>query len=202
MYRNIEIIAEVKTQSPFGWRSDKTWEELFEIANRTGDIISIHTDPRWGGSFDLLKKARLLTKKPILAKGIHENDKLIQQAIEAGADWVLVVGRVPATYIDRCLIEPTTLEELKSIPTNIKVVWNSRDLVTGGLKKETFKQARALFKGWLCQASNIKSIHDIKTGADAILVGTYLQEFSQKPEKFYNLNHAARINAATGKKGK
>ena len=179
MFMNIQIIAEVKTQSPFGWKSDKTWDELFEIANEVGDIISIHTDPRWAGSFDLIKKAKSLTKKPILAKGIHSTDEGIQQAVDAGADYVLVVGRIPKIHLDKCLIEPLTLGELKTIPTDIKVVWNSRDLSDGGLKKETFEEARALHKGWLCQASNIRSKEDIKKGADAVLVGANLIEFSQ-----------------------
>ena len=70
-----------------------------------------------------------------------------------------------------------TLTELKEIPTQFKVIWNSRDLNTGGLKTETFDQARAIRKGWLCQASNIRTVSDIKEGADAVLVGTYLKEF-------------------------
>ena len=72
MHKHTQIIAEVKTQSPFGFRSDKNRDELFAVANQIGDIISIHTDPRWGGSFELVKKARALTKKPILAKGIRQ----------------------------------------------------------------------------------------------------------------------------------
>ncbi len=172
------IIAEVKTGSPFGFKSDKSWDELFAIAEKAGDIISIHTDPRWGGSFDLVRKAKALTTKPILAKGIHESDYLVQQAIDAGADHVLVVGRIPAVHADKCLIEPNTLEELKALPEDMKVVWNSRDLATGGMKTETFEQAREVFKGWLCQASNIKAIADIKQGADAVLVGSHLEAFS------------------------
>ncbi len=69
MYKNIQIIAEVKIQSPFGFKSEKSWDELFVIAEKAGDIISIHTDARWGGSFELIKKAKSLTKKQILAKG-------------------------------------------------------------------------------------------------------------------------------------
>jgi indole-3-glycerol phosphate synthase len=176
--KNCQIIAEVKTKSPFGFVSTKSWEELFEIADRVGDIISIHTDPRWDGSFDLIKKARTLTKKPILAKGIHATDEEIIKALEAGADWVLVVGRIPAIHTDKCMIEPLTLSELQSIPESLRVVWNSRNLTTGGLKKETFEQARALFAGWLCQASNIKSPEDIQVGADAALIGTHLAEFA------------------------
>lgn len=178
MYKNIQIIAEVKTKSPFGFRSDKSWEELFELAEKVGDIISIHTDSRWGGSFDFIKKARSLTSKPILAKGIHENDELIQKAVDSGADFVLVVGRIPKIHIEKCLIEPLNLAEFKTISKNLKVVWNSRDLSNGKLKIETWKDARAIFPGWLCQASNIKTIDDMEQGADAILVGEHLFTFS------------------------
>ncbi len=179
MVNKVKIIAEVKTHSPFGWKSDKTWEELFSIANQIGDIISIHTNSRWNGSFDLITKAKGLTNKPILAKGFHETDSEIKKAIDMGADYVLIVGRIPGIYMHQCLIEPLTIDELKTIPEDLKVVWNSRDLKTGGLKKETFIQAREVFKGWLCQASNIKTIDDIQEGADAILVGTHLPDFAQ-----------------------
>lgn len=171
------IIAEVKTQSPFGFKSTKTWDKLFAIANAKGDMISIHTDSRWGGDFSLITKAKTLTKKPILAKGIHATDEEIQKAIDAGADFVLVVGRIPKIHLDKCLVEPNTLEELSKIPEGVKAVWNSRDLQTGGLKTETFKQARTLFKGWLCQASNIQTKDDVEEGASAILVGTHLECF-------------------------
>ena len=179
MYKNVQIIAEVKTFSPFGFKSEKSWDELFEVASRVGDIISIHTDPRWGGSFDLLTKAKSLTAKPVLAKGIHATDADVEEAIKRGANYVLVVGRMPGVHIDRCIIEPLSLEELKTIPQGQKVVWNSRDLSDGSLKKETFAQARALFKGWLCQASNVKTIADIQEGADAVLVGSRLEEFAE-----------------------
>lgn len=179
MYKKVQIIAEVKTESPFGWKSDKNWDELFEVANRIGDIISIHTDPRWGGSFDLISKARALTKKPILAKGIHDSDASIEESLNRGANYVLVVGRMPKVHIDKCFVEPLALEELKTIPQDIKVVWNSRDLSSGGLKSETFQQARAIFKGWLCQASNIKTVLDIQEGADAVLVGSHLVGFAE-----------------------
>ncbi len=173
------IIAEVKTESPFGFKSDKSWEELFVIVDKVGDIISIHTDPRWGGSFELIRKARAKTDKPILAKGIHATDVEIEIAIDSGADYVLVVGRIPKIHQDKCLIEPFTLAELARIPTHFKAVWNSRDLANGGLKEEKFDQARAIFPGWLCQASNIETVDDIQPGTDAVLVGTYLVPFSK-----------------------
>ena len=178
MYNKTEVIAEVKTRSPFGYTSEKTWGELFQLADTIGDVISVHTDSRWGGSFELIKKARGLTKKPILAKGIHGDDSLVRQAVAAGADFVLVVGRIPAIHVEKCWIEPTTLSELEAVPPHFRVLWNSRDLADGRLKKETFEEARALRVGWLCQASNIKTRADIKEGADAVLVGTHLFEFA------------------------
>ncbi len=174
----MELIAEVKTMSPFGWKSSESWDDLFSLANTYGDMLSIHTDARWGGSFEILKRARSLTTKPILAKGIHVSDEEVRRAIEeCGADWVLVVGRIPTIYTMRCIIEPYTLEELAHIPNSMRALWNSRDLATGGIKKETISEARKIYSGWLCQASNIKIRSDVDPSADAILVGTHLNEF-------------------------
>lgn len=172
------IYAEVKICSPFGWRSEHSWDELFEVANEIGDVLSIHTDPRWGGSFELLSRARSLTEKPILAKGIHASDDEVVRAIDCGAESVLVVERIPKLHAAQCLIEPRTFDELTKLPANIKAVWNSRDLNNGGIKNETYGQAREAFSGWLCQASNIKTISDIHPKADAILVGTNLLSFA------------------------
>jgi len=172
-----QIIAEVKTHSPFGWRSEKSWDELFDLANEAGDIISIHTDPRWHGSFELVKKAARQTKKPILAKGIHSSDADIQKALDSGASWVLVVGRVPKIHLEHCFIETLTISELTMLPPGTHAVWNSRDLATGNIKKETFAQAREVWQGWLCQASNIRTPSDVNNSADAILVGTHLPDF-------------------------
>lgn len=176
---NIQLVAEVKTKSPFGFESNESWDELFEIANEYGDIISIHTDPRWGGSFDLVAKARRLTNKPILAKGIHAQDRDIEKALAAGADYVLVVGRVPEVHLESCWLEPYTLTEISQYSQESRVVWNSRDLQDGSRKSETFAQARKLWPGWLCQASLVRTVTDVLPGADAVLVGTHLKEFVQ-----------------------
>jgi indole-3-glycerol phosphate synthase len=179
MYKNTFIFAEVKTLSPFGWKSAETWDSLFEIANKVGDALSIHTDPRWGGSFDLLQRARRLTTKPILAKGIHATDREVELAVEAGADYVLVVGRTPQCHLERCLIEPVTIEDLAALDPSVRAVWNSRDLSTGGMKKESFADARKVFPGWLCQASNIRTVEDIALNAEAVLVGSNLRLFAE-----------------------
>lgn len=183
MHDGVEIVAEVKTKSPFGYESKMSWDELFEIADRIGDVISVHTDERWGGGFDLIKKARSLTNKQILAKGIHSSDSEIEKAIEAGADCALVVGRVPNFHRERCWIEPLDLKQLAEIPSDMKVVWNARDLESGAEKKESFEDARRLWKGWMCQASFVKDVSDIKEGADAVLVGEHLEEFALSLER-------------------
>jgi indole-3-glycerol phosphate synthase len=190
--REVQLIAEIKTGSPFGFVSSRPWDELFALANRHGDIVSVHTDPRWGGSVELVKKARQLTERPILAKGIHESDDLIRDAHAAGADFILVVGRVPLFQngmLKKCLIEPVSLQNMKDIlhacmlrGFEPRLVWNSRDLETGKLKtdlneNETWQEARKLYSGWMCQASNITSIKDVEKDADAVLVGENLEAF-------------------------
>jgi hypothetical protein len=172
------FIAEVKTCSPFGWESKESWEALFEVANESADWLSIHTDMRWGGSFQHLYKARKKTAKPILAKGLHETDDEVRAALGCGADYVLVVGRVPGhDLLPKCILEPTSLRQLNMFPSTARAMWNSRDLATGGLKRETFSDARLIHQRWLCQASNIRTRHDVDYRADAIVVGTYLREF-------------------------
>ncbi len=174
----IELIAEVKTHSPFGWKSDKSWDELFALAHKVGDMISVHTDARWGGLLTLLRRARMRAEKPILAKGIHATDKDIADALACGANWVLMVGRIPEAGRERCMIEPLTLSQIREIPAGCRVAWNSRDLATGGLKEERFSDARRLWGGWLAQTSNIRTIENIEEGANAVLVGTHLAQFA------------------------
>lgn len=177
---NSIFISEIKTCSPFGFKSNYTFEELYSIANEHGDIISVHTNPLWGGSMESIKSVRMKTNKSILAKGLHETDKEILEALSNGANFVLVVGRVPSTHMLRTgniWIEPNSLEQLKMIPPDVVAVWNSRNLSDGSFKKETWEQARAIFNGTLVQASNIRKLSDVKTDAQAYIVGEHLTEF-------------------------
>lgn len=179
------FIAEVKTKSPFGYFGKLYWKELFDIAEKHGDWISIHTDYRWGGSFKLLKFVRTLTKKPILAKGIHSTDEEVQKALDCGADYVLVVDRLPAEkYIDKCLLEVSTLnkfrEFLRQYP-NAKYVYNQRDLNTGEMKDWNYFDAyKCEMPQWLCQASGIKSRNNVNRLADAFIVGEHLEQFCKE----------------------
>lgn len=175
------FIAEVKTTSPFGYVSSNSWDELFEYANEYGDMISIHTDERWGGSFKLLARASARTSQPILAKGIHATDQEVEEALSRGASKVLVVGRLPRQdLLLHCLIETNTLKQLVEFEKKAtQLVWNSRDLTNGKKKSDDFTTARSVYSGWLCQASNIKTIHDIEESANAFIVGEKLIEFTK-----------------------
>ncbi len=174
MYKGVEVYGEVKTHSPFGWQSQYSWMELFEIAEVVSDVISIHTEAPWKGSFKLLERARSLTEKKILAKGMFVSDKDIQRAVDIGADYVLVVDRLPKIHLDKCLIEWSTIEDLGKMATGQRAVWNSRILETGERKVDTFDKARQIFPGWLCQASNISNLDQINLAANAVLIGTNL----------------------------
>ena len=193
------IIAEVKPWSPFGKRlTQNSWERQLDLAIKTGWMISSHTHHIWKGSIEQIKRTRERTDKPILAKGFHVTDEEVDEMLGAGATSVLVVGRIPQKH-NRCFIEPLTIEELATVPTTSWAVWNSRDLsslkvlpgipqflldrwkqmdTSGDRKKESFQEARRVFKGKLCQASNITTIDDVLPGADAILVGSALETFA------------------------
>lgn len=174
------FIAEVKTQSPFGFNSEHSWGELLALAVEHGDMVAVHTDERWGGSFThLIRASRAVhrERKLLLAKGIHESDEEIRKALDFGADLVLVVGRIPSPELAPvCIWEPSvdsTIDEYDAL----KIMWNQRDLNTGKRRRETFREARDAHWGWLCQASFIKTFDDVSPRADAFIVGEHLSSF-------------------------
>lgn len=176
------VISEIKTRSPFGFVSARSWDELFDLAVRQPGWLSVHTDPRWGGSLDLVRKARhRAPDKPIVAKGIHPTADDVRAALDAGANLVLVVGWPhPCSDIGALLVEPRSLEELVQLredAPDARAVWNQRDLATGARRADDFSAARAAWPGWLCQASFVRSVEDVHALADAVLVGEHLAGF-------------------------
>lgn len=154
-----------------------SWGELFDIANQHGDWLSIHTDYRWGGSYDLLENAKQRTERPILAKGIHSTDEEVAKAVECGADYVLVVGRVPGVYVEQCLVEVADAGQFMEFDSSVKAVWNQRNLANGARKAERFDDVRHIWPNWLAQASFIRYPKDVCPDADAFIVGTHLAQF-------------------------
>ena len=203
--KDIVLIGEVKPSSPSGFMSPYSWRKLFDLANESPcvDMISIHTDPRWEGSFESLKEARALTEKPILAKGYHATDRELRDAFNYGADRVLVVGRIPnISLADFCYYEPLNLEQLHAFPVLAgshrinTVVWNARDISNPEIeryKTESINEARKLWPKQLVQASAIRSLADIAPEADQILVGSYLPQFLRSLEEKINPLQTCRV---------
>lgn len=165
---NITVVAEVKGFSPFGYQSELDLYEQLAICEELGDVISIHTDNLWGGSWYWLKEARRLTSKPILAKGFHNTIFDVQKAFDYGADYCLTVGWWPGD--PRCWHECESLEELGKSRAGM-AVWNSRNPRSGEKRVETIADAR-IYRSrlLLCQASMINKIEDIGS-VDMVLIG-------------------------------
>lgn len=178
------FIAEIKKKSPFGFRSKRTYGDLTKIAIEAGDWISVHTDHRWGGSFKNLMKLREKTDKPILAKGIHFLDSEIEKAFSLGADYVLCVGRVPdrlkqdPVWMDRVIVEPTPVfGSLTIMNRKVKVCCNQRDVSTGNPYRTNVVGFYRQYQDWICQASMIETVADVREEADAFIVGEHLETF-------------------------
>src|SRR5258706_7213683 len=170
------FIAEIKTQSPYGYRAMYPFLTLMDYAITHGDWVSVHTSALWGGDFATLDFVRKNTCKTILAKGLHSTDDDIKRALDHGADYVLVVDRVPYPHAalgqwkvwENCIFELNNMNlftgNLEVYPSfkDQKFVYNTRDLRTGLPKKtndlDTFIKAGV----WVCQASGIHTPSDVR----------------------------------------
>lgn len=168
------VVGEVKTSSPFSpsWPPKRDRVETLLWLDSWCDIISVHTDEHWGGCYAWLAKAKLITTKPILAKGFHPSQAHVNHAFGCGADYCLTVGWWNGD--PRCWHE---VESLSEIATSLapRVVWNARDPRTGLARPESLDDVVAARRGgWLCQASSIRSPSDVHPHADAVLIGEAL----------------------------
>lgn len=191
------LIAEVKTVSPFGWRSRWPREYLLDLALEHGDWISIHTEKRWGGSVEALAEVRRRMirhgiDKPLLAKGVHGSDSDLRRVLSV-ADYALVVGRWPRTLPPelqaRVIFEPTisgqvplAVRAFTALGVQPRIVLNRRSLTDGKTANDIPSPAtvRGTFGGndpWLVQASFLRTDADLDDSADAYLVGSSLVEF-------------------------
>lgn len=160
------------------------------LAIEHGDWISVHTSALWGGDFQSISFVRKFTNKPILAKGIHATDDDVKRALDHGADYVLVVDRVPMNWDwnDKCLFEFSFLNQFKSLMEidywhKQKHVYNYRHLKTGksknfnGINQYLGYKTKTNEKLWVCQASGIQKPEDVRNGVSAYIVGQNLTKF-------------------------
>ncbi len=182
-YPTIKIIGEVKPFSPFDSTADPAGFDKIIMQSRLlarlekhVDILSIHTDQLWWGSYVWLKEARRLAKdKKILAKGFHPTMPHIKACIENGADYVLTVGWHPGQDHKYCWHEP--IEKNENSEASV-LVFNSRDPRTGEKLSRQFSKIE-WFKNHfpeieLVQASNIQCVDDVHPDVDYVLIGTAL----------------------------
>lgn len=190
------FIAEIKTVSPFGYKSKHTFISLAEHAIHYGDWISVHTSILWGGDFSVIDFVRRKTHKPILAKGIHATNDDIVKAFDHGADYVLVVDRNPfapnntpdkriINLRDKILLEMQFHEVKRLTDTNaewknFKYVNNTRDLKSGLPFKQYTLNEMIELGVWTCQASYIKTPDDVVPGVNAFIVGEHLIDFCKR----------------------
>ncbi len=166
------IVAEIKQRSPYGWSNPLKWERQLDICEEVGDIISVHTDPMWGGSLEHLAAVRKLTRKPILAKGFHPTIAHVRAALEH-SDYCLTVGWWPGN--PRCWHEVTSLREMHYTEAS-HVVWNSRDPRTGETRPESESAVQLQRPEWLCWASNVRAADSLKREYSAVLIGEGLYQ--------------------------
>jgi len=201
---HIRIVGEVKPFSPYKGFLNPRLEGMKLSEARLAilgkllplvDIVSIHIDEIWGGSFKWLAQAAEIcraARKPVLAKGFNPSLAHISQALNAGADYVLTVGWHPARSKNNrdkfCNVwhEPVEEEQFaKSHATTLVI--NSRNPVTGNdLDREQIitrvASMRALDKR-IVQASNIHCAACLLPGVDYALVGeplVKLMDFSEE----------------------
>ena len=184
------FIAEIKTQSPFGYKSEHSFVSLMECAIKNGDWISVHTNALWGGDYDAISFVKKNTNKPILAKGIHGTNDDVNRAFDHGADYVLVVDRYPESTTNsltedrkaRILHEMNFSNvkrnvEFSSHWAGVKYVCNSRDLRNGHPKMKSELDDFIKLGVWTCQASGIISRRDVNPNVQAFIVGENLIDF-------------------------
>ena len=89
-------IAEFKRRSPSAGdlRPDGDVQQVARAYTAGGArAMSVLVDERFGGSWDDLRAARAVTRLPLLAKGFFSTPADFEQALEAGADAVLILLR-------------------------------------------------------------------------------------------------------------
>lgn len=170
------FIAELKTSRP------EEMAFLLYLANRHGDVISIHTESPYG-SRKLLKAVRegLPENRLILAKGTHTfyDDFMYSLTV---ADYVLTTKLEHAlAYPKQSLYEPLDYSEFIKAKEKypwLRMVWNTKMSPNDPRRRiESFECVRRQFDGWLCQASLIQRKAGVNPQADAFIVGAKLDEF-------------------------
>ncbi|MEI7510672.1 MAG: shikimate dehydrogenase [Candidatus Peregrinibacteria bacterium] len=214
------LIAEIKPASPSQgklFRETDTVEDLARLYTENGaSAISVLTDSAFfGASLENLKKARSATHLPLLRKDFIVHDSQIYEAVEEGANAVLLMKSILTTakikeFLELCeklgidaLVEVHTTEELQEIleKTTAKIIGiNNRDFRDLSVDPTHFGKVLAhhLLKGSddtrknyiFVAESGLKTaedIHQYACTADAVLIGTEILKSENRVKKVQEL---------------
>lgn len=214
---DIALIAEVKKASPSAGVICKDFDPVriareYEAAGAS--CLSVLTDGKFfQGSLDHLRQIRAAVKLPLLRKDFIIDERQILEAIEWGADAILlIIAILTDEQLDRfqslateaglaALVEvhdDTELERAMKIGANLIGV-NNRDLktfkvdlaTTGKLAAKLFSSPVTRHSSLLVAESGIQTRADVQRlkqcGANAILVGESLMRGGDIPKKVREL---------------
>ena len=193
---DVSLIAEFKPCSPSrgALRPAEDLEEVVAIYARYAAAISVLTDgPFFGGSLDLLRRARAVCPTPLLRKDFIIGERQLWEARRDGASAVLLMASVlDAPSIERllelarrlgmeALVEVHDDEELEGVlGTSARVIGiNNRDLRSLQIDQERFfrmaervpRDRVVVCESGIHRASDVTRLSGV---AHATLVGTTL----------------------------
>jgi indole-3-glycerol phosphate synthase len=209
----VPLIAEIKRASPSAG-DIKPNADLLEVARamlRGGAIsLSVLTEPKYfKGDPKFLREVRKVAKVPLIRKDFIVDEYQVLEAIELGADVVLLIVKVLGRKIRKfmqfaeesgmeSLVEVTDREEAKlAISAGAKLIGiNNRDLETLKVDLDrTVKLAPTIPDDvTLVSESGINTPEDVRrmldAGADAVLIGAALMQANDIGQKVRSLVNA------------
>lgn len=198
--RGIAVIAEIKRKSPSKGILRKNFDPCaiaLDYERGGASALSVLTDEKFfGGSSQILKKVRVVTRLPILRKDFIIDEYQIWESRRIGADAVLLLAGVLSTAkihqfsalasrlgLDALVEVHTEGEARKALSVKAPLVGiNNRDLRDFRVDLATTKRLAGLFSKKVClvSESGIQSRKDLvylrACGAQAVLVGESLMK--------------------------
>jgi len=217
----VQIIAEIKPSSPSEgnlMNPEEPEEIVASIVQGGANAISVLVEKeQFGGSVELLKKVRGITKLPILAKGFLYEKEQIDNVLRAGADaYLLMVRVIEAEGQDLnqllqhgsglgadAVVEVNSSEEMNSaLESGARIIQvNNRDiygdlaidLQKASLGKKLRKNVRLICASGIEVPEDIRSVYDFSGNrADAMLIGTSIMRSPDMARKVRELVDAAK----------
>ncbi len=210
--KGINIIAEIKQKSPSKGvlRTNLDTKKILKAYNKYASAISVVTDARFNGSFELIRKVRMETELPILVKDFVLQEMQLFEAKLAGADNILLIASLLGNkkineFIAKgkeigleCLVEVHSSAEMKKVlETKAEIIGiNNRNLKTLKIdlrntekvlhmvpKKEFQKRIFIAESGF----ENYSQIAQLKGKVNNFLIGSSLMQAKNIEQKLREL---------------